>query len=532
MSKEGLICDFNECKLYLDNPVILPCGFTICQEHIVRQNEDEFECKICNEHHKVPSNGFPLNHKLLNIIESREMFTQIHKQTIESYLKLESYIKEHSTVNFEKLINEYFLDCEKKIESHRKKLVDEINQRSNNFLNQLNEKKIDIISNLNRHFNYDFKNEPNLNEISFWKKQMRQPDFHQSEMNILNQKINQKIKEIQTDLDRLKKQFLMNQTIDFIPIENIAFGELKIKKNELIFSKDFGKLLKTFQGHLDSIRSIQLIPNTNKILTASQDGYIKGWNMDTGQCFLTLDEHKDWVTCLLISSHNQKFISGSYDKTIKIWNLFNFNCISTLKNDSEVGALSILPNNQLACGCKNGLINIWSLQYSNILKSIKAHESDCWIKNFHLRNDSERLISCLADFKIKVWDIKNYQLIRKLSGHTDIILALDNTSDGYLLSGSMDCTIRMWDLNSGDCIKVLDMFESVNCIKFVKENMILISLGKSNEIQVYDMNKNRIINQYVAHKKYVSNMVLLPNGKLLSSSGNGEFKLWNVFEEI
>ena len=43
-------------------------------------------------------------------------------------------------------------------------------------------------------------------------------------------------------------------------------------------------------------------------------------------------------------------------------------------------------------------------------------------------------------------------LVRTLSGHGGWVLAVAVTGDGRVVSGSMDSTVKVWDLNSGSCL--------------------------------------------------------------------------------
>jgi WD40 repeat protein len=52
-----------------------------------------------------------------------------------------------------------------------------------------------------------------------------------------------------------------------------------------------------------------------------------------------------------------------------------------------------------------------------------------------------------------VWDLESGQLVRTLSGHTDLIHAVLPTPDGrHVISASADHTLRVWDLESGNFI--------------------------------------------------------------------------------
>ena len=56
-------CD--KCKLFLQDPILLPCGNTICLQH-VSQNLKLYSCGQCNQHHEIPDSGFPFNKKILD----------------------------------------------------------------------------------------------------------------------------------------------------------------------------------------------------------------------------------------------------------------------------------------------------------------------------------------------------------------------------------------------------------------------------------------------------------------------------------
>jgi WD40 repeat protein len=69
------------------------------------------------------------------------------------------------------------------------------------------------------------------------------------------------------------------------------------------------------------------------------------------------------------------------------------------------------------------------------------------------------LASGSLDKTLKLWNISNGQLIRSLTGHTDWILwSVDLLEDGgqTLVSGSYDTTIKLWSWNTGQMLKLID----------------------------------------------------------------------------
>ena len=75
MSTKLKIDDFKSsfnCKLCskpLEKPVTLPCGGTICQNHIDPKKEPKWFCLICSRVHLAPENGFQVNEFINKLLE-------------------------------------------------------------------------------------------------------------------------------------------------------------------------------------------------------------------------------------------------------------------------------------------------------------------------------------------------------------------------------------------------------------------------------------------------------------------------------
>ena len=75
------------------------------------------------------------------------------------------------------------------------------------------------------------------------------------------------------------------------------------------------------------------------------------------------------------------------------------------------------------------------------LLTLTGHTSD--VNALTVLSDGS-LVSGSDDNTIKIWDIKNGQTIKTLTGHTDSVYALTVLPDGSLASGSYDNTIKIW----------------------------------------------------------------------------------------
>ena len=61
-----------------------------------------------------------------------------------------------------------------------------------------------------------------------------------------------------------------------------------------------------------------------------------------------------------------------------------------------------------------------------------------------------------SDKTVRLWDVQSGECVRVFVGHKGMILSLAMSPGGrYMASGDEDGTIMMWDLSSGRCLTPL-----------------------------------------------------------------------------
>jgi hypothetical protein len=222
------ICELYECGLFLENPIFLPCGSTICKEH-VENDSKTFNCDICKEEHLIPEKGFPINKFAHRQIEDDLYLNKIQMEIKHSYEKLEKKLKEHENLNSENLIYDYYSNIRNQVDLHREQLIEQINKNSEEIIKQLKEMeekcKLNAANlvkmNLDKLINKD------MNEYKY---QLRQPYLKDYDLNILYSDINDMIDDIQQDINNFKNESLTYQNIQFQEENSNLFGELKVEE--------------------------------------------------------------------------------------------------------------------------------------------------------------------------------------------------------------------------------------------------------------------------------------------------------------
>lgn len=104
-------------------------------------------------------------------------------------------------------------------------------------------------------------------------------------------------------------------------------------------------------------------------------------------------------------------------------------------------------------------------------------------------NMKDSIISGAEDNLIKIININNPREHIDLSGHLNTVesLVLDNTNQ-YLFSGSLDYTIKKWDLNTKECIMTMDFNNAFQILLLYMDNKYLLSVGVNSKVKLWDEN--------------------------------------------
>ena len=85
------------------------------------------------------------------------------------------------------------------------------------------------------------------------------------------------------------------------------------------------------------------------------------------------------------------------------------------------------------------------------LRTLRGHSN--WVSALALGQGV--LCSGSGDNTVRVWSLDTWQCVRTLEGHSNSVTALA-LGQGVLCSGSCDNTVRVWSLDTWQCIRTLE----------------------------------------------------------------------------
>ncbi|CAG9982856.1 unnamed protein product [Clonostachys byssicola] len=92
-----------------------------------------------------------------------------------------------------------------------------------------------------------------------------------------------------------------------------------------------------------------------------------------------------------------------------------------------------------------------------------------------------------------LWDRNQDEPTHILKGHTDHIRTLE-LRDGFLFSGAADNTVRIWDLASGECVRVLNHTGYISILTFSPDDALLrAGCGGSGHVSIWDWRTGTLV---------------------------------------
>ena len=120
----------------------------------------------------------------------------------------------------------------------------------------------------------------------------------------------------------------------------------------------------------------------------------------------------------------------------------------------------------------------------------------------------------LGDAKVKkTYQISNFSSIYLKNIY--IFLLFLNFENKYLISGSDDFNIIIWNAQSGSNLRTLKGHTDwVNCLVIIA-NMVVASGSEDSTIKIWDVSNGKLL-QTLNHLSQILSLLRLPNGDLIS----------------
>ncbi|XP_038865684.1 striatin-3 isoform X2 [Salvelinus namaycush] len=269
----------------------------------------------------------------------------------------------------------------------------------------------------------------------------------------------------------------------------------------------------TFRAHVGPVLSLAMSSSGEQCYSGGIDHTIQCWNIPSSNVdpYDTYDPsvlagtwlgHTDAVWGLAYSGIKNRLLSCSADGTVKLWNPQEKNpCISTYNAEKEHGIPTAVDFNgcdpaHMVASFNTGNAVIYDLETSQAAVVFACQGENTLPGANHINKVVSHptlpvTITAHEDRDIKFFDNKSGKVIHAMVAHLDAVTSLAVDPNGiYLMSGSHDCSIRLWNLDSKTCVQEITAHrmksdESIYDVAFHPSKAYIASAGADALAKVF-----------------------------------------------
>jgi WD40 repeat protein len=234
-----------------------------------------------------------------------------------------------------------------------------------------------------------------------------------------------------------------------------------------------------------------LAPGGRTAISASNDGTWRVWAGAPGECLRAVLWRKGRFLAVALTDDRTLTVTGDSENAVRVWSVASGECLRVFEGHTQ-------SVNAVALSPDGRFVISGS---GDALDRMTPEQLHC----------EERVV---RDDMLRVWDLASGKCLRVLEGHEDDVQQAVLTPDGrLLLSTSHDGTLRVWDLVAGKCCRVIHgLTDGTNPVAVTPDGRTAISTGAGRTVCFWDIATGECLREVPRTDRYLTEITLTPDG--------------------
>ncbi|HUS66484.1 MAG TPA: WD40 repeat domain-containing protein, partial [Kofleriaceae bacterium] len=206
----------------------------------------------------------------------------------------------------------------------------------------------------------------------------------------------------------------------------------------------------TLTGHLQRLSTVRFSPDSQRLLTASQDDTAIVWRLTARTSELTL-RHRDDVNSAMWSPDGTRIVTASNDHSAIVWDAATGRLVRSLTGHTEGVYLAMFSpdGNQIATVSDDATAQLWDADSGGRLSHRFGHSAP--LRDVAFSPDGRRMATASMDGSAIVWTTEPALRTLPLRGHKGFVNSVAFSPDGrQVATGSYEeSDARVWDVLTG-----------------------------------------------------------------------------------
>ena len=195
-------------------------------------------------------------------------------------------------------------------------------------------------------------------------------------------------------------------------------------------------------------------------------------------------------------------------------------------------AVAFSPDGTLLASADFNHLRLWDLTRDRLLKTM-PHNT--WVWRLTFSPDGTRLASGTTDNVVSVWEVATGQCLKVLKGEEEGCSSMAFSPDGRVLAGTYHHQVRLWDTDTWQPIGTLEghglrvAYVAIAPVPDPQGRVIVASGSHDQTVRLWDLHSRQCLHILQDHANLVWNLAFSGDGQTLATSSmDGTIGLWEV----
>jgi len=281
--------------------------------------------------------------------------------------------------------------------------------------------------------------------------------------------------------------------------------------------------------HSGTVEGVAFSPEGKYVLTGSNDGIARLWNVLTGEEVRQFIGHTDLVGTVAYSPNGKYVLTGSWDTTVRLWDAATSQEVRQFGHPEAypdpVPSVAYSPDGKyvFTSSSADGPMRLWDVETGQELRQFIG-----FVANFS--PDGKYALTGGVDGTARLWEVETGQELRQFIGHTSNVGAVIFSPDGkFVLTGSYDATARLWDAATGKELQRFTEHTSiVSSVAFSTDGESVFTSSIDGTARLWDIQTGQELRRFTC-TSFLNGIAISPDGRyLLTGSADGAARLWSI----
>mmetsp|Transcript_27037 Transcript_27037/g.72050 ORF Transcript_27037/g.72050 Transcript_27037/m.72050 type:complete len:1056 (-) Transcript_27037:37-3204(-) len=210
------------------------------------------------------------------------------------------------------------------------------------------------------------------------------------------------------------------------------------------------------QGRPDSQGGTSVLAG-RLLATGGYDGKVKLFNSQSGLCFVTFAEHTAPISAICFTPQGNAILSASEDGSVRAFDLLryrNFRTFASPDGLCQFSSVAVDSGGEIVAASSKGgkyAIYVWSIQTGNVLEVLAAHTSH--VQSIHFSpspSNPGQLVSASWDSTLRVWDLYGKARAEPLDCPSSVLcVVFDPRANDVCAAACLTGQVLFWNVSNG-----------------------------------------------------------------------------------